>query len=123
MGRTTSSLLLTRRGSFRVATTVPTIFPNNMSGSTFCVPGFAVQRWFDMNLNPRILRFRGRGLADGEHFFEAGVRPGDDVDGDELADPARRGSARVGGRLDRGDVAANHRGHVAGADLLPPDER
>src|SRR5262249_61675890 len=37
-------------------------------------------------------------------------------------DPARRGGARVGGGLHGGDVAADDGGHVAGADLLPPDE-
>src|SRR5262249_12036342 len=39
-GRTTSSLLLTRRGSFRVATTVPTIRARSMRLGS----GFGVQR-------------------------------------------------------------------------------
>ena len=46
-----------------------------------------------------------------------------DVDRDELAHPARRRSAGVGGRLHGRDVAAHDGGHVAGADLLPADER
>ena len=51
------------------------------------------------------------------------MRTRDDVDRHELADAARRGGAGVGRGLDRGDVAAHDGGHVAGADLLPADER
>src|SRR5471030_218801 len=43
IGRTISSLLLTSRGSLRVATTVPTILANSMKGSRFRVQGFRVR--------------------------------------------------------------------------------
>ena len=51
------------------------------------------------------------------------MRPRDDVHRDELADAARGRGARVGGRLDGRDVAAHDGGHIAGADLLPADQR
>src|SRR5687768_16817525 len=44
------------------------------------------------------------------------------MDGDELANTARRGSARIGRCFHGGDVAADDGSHVASADLLPPDE-
>src|SRR5262249_23834864 len=57
-GLTTSSLLLVSRGSLRVATTVPTIFPTSTAL---------------LGLD------RGR-LADRERIFEVGVGARDDVD-------------------------------------------
>jgi len=33
-----------------------------------------------------------------------------------------RGGTGIGGRADRGDVAAHHRGNVARADFLPADQ-
>src|SRR4051812_1408443 len=45
------------------------------------------------------------------------------MDGNELADPARRRGAGVGRGLDRGHVPAHDCGHISGADLLPSDER
>ena len=63
------------------------------------------------------------GLADRQRVFEVGVRTRDDVHRHELADAPRRRGAGVGRRLHRRDVAAHDRGHVAGADLLPADQR
>ena len=63
------------------------------------------------------------GLADRQRVFEVGVRARDDVHRHELADAARRGGAGVGRGLHRRDVAAHDGGHVAGADLLPADQR
>ena len=62
-------------------------------------------------------------FADGQDVFEVGVRPGNDVHRHQLADAPRRGGAGIRRRLDGGDVAAHDRGHVAGADLFPPDQR
>ena len=50
------------------------------------------------------------------------MRPGNDVDGDELADAAGGGRARIGRGLDRADVAAREHGDVAGADVFLADE-
>ena len=62
-------------------------------------------------------------LADRQRVFEVRVRTRNDVHRDELADAARGGSARIGGGLHRGDIAAHDGGDVAGADLLPADQR
>ena len=51
------------------------------------------------------------------------MRPRNHVHRHELADPAGRRRARIGGRLDRRDVAAHDGGHVPGADLFPADQR
>src|SRR6187399_1577412 len=102
-----SSLLLTRRGSFRVATTVPTMRARIM-------------------LDPEVrggasLRLRAdSGLADRKRVLEVGVRPRDDVHRDQLADAAGGGSAGIGRGLHGGHVAAHDGGHVARADLLQP---
>ena len=63
------------------------------------------------------------GLADRQRVLEVGVRARDDVHRHQLADAARRGGAGVGGRLHGRDVAAHDGGDVAGADLLPADQR
>ena len=47
---------------------------------------------------------------------------GNDVDGDDLANLARRRRAGVGRGFDRADVAANHDRDEAAADLLPANE-
>src|SRR6186713_132297 len=114
MRRTTRSFVPTSFSSLRVATSVPTTrptcivaYPCRLSGATRgLVPGAAGVSSLS-------------GFADREHVLEVVVRTRNHVDGDELADPAGRGRARVGGRLDRGDVAPAHDGHVAGPDLLP----
>ena len=51
------------------------------------------------------------------------MRTRNDVHRHELADAARRGGAGVGRGLHGRDVAAHDGGHVAGADLLPADQR
>src|SRR6266480_1105599 len=98
MGRTTSILLLTRRGSLRVATTVPTTFPR----SILCEPG--------------VLRagsgLGGSGFADRQCILEVRVRPRDDVYGDELAYAACRRGARVGRGFDGRDVASHDGGDI-----------
>ena len=58
----------------------------------------------------------------GEDAFDLGVRPGDDVDRDQLADAARGGGPGIGGGLDGADVAADHDGDVAGADVFLADQ-
>ena len=54
--------------------------------------------------------------------LDFGVRPRNDVHRHELADAARGGGAGVGRGLDRADVAADHHGDVAGADVLLADQ-
>ena len=44
------------------------------------------------------------------------------MNADELADATRGGGARVGGGLDRSDVATDDRGDEAGIDFLPANE-
>ena len=51
------------------------------------------------------------------------MRARDDVHRHELADAPRRRGAGVGRGFHGRDVAAHDRGHVAGADLLPADQR
>ena len=51
------------------------------------------------------------------------MRTRDDVHRDELADAARRRGTGIGRSLHGRDVAADDRGHVAGADFLPADQR
>jgi hypothetical protein len=51
------------------------------------------------------------------------VRARDDVDGHELADAAGGGGAGVRSRLHGRHIAAHDGSHVAGADLLPADQR
>src|SRR5688500_8504778 len=105
MGRATISLLLTSRGSFRVATTVPTTRAR-------------ISLWsWKLGLRARV------GLSDRQRVFEIGVRTRDHVNGDEFTHATGGGGTGIGGSFDRGDVAAHDRGHVAGANLLPPDER
>jgi hypothetical protein len=62
------------------------------------------------------------GLADLQRVFEIGMRARDDVYRHELADPAGSGSSGIRRSLDGGDVAADDRGDVPGADLLPTDK-
>ena len=44
----------------------------------------------------------------GRIFSTSSCGPGNDVDADQFADAAGRGGARVGGGLDRADIAAHH---------------
>src|ERR1035438_8494100 len=104
-GLRTSSVLPSRRGSFRVATTVPTT-----RARIICRSGF------------RLLAVGGLGLADRQHVFQTLVRTRDHVDRDQLAHAPGRGGTGIGGRAARGDVAAHHRGNVARADFLPADQ-
>src|SRR5436189_3017285 len=109
-----SSLLLTSRSSLRVATTVPTTFARIMSESPKCPMANGKCR-NGSAFGIRHSSFRGAGrLADGKRVLEVRVRTRDHVDGDELPHAPRGGRAGVGRRLDRGDVAADDRGHVAG---------
>src|SRR3954452_22662962 len=106
MQRATSSFALSRRGSFRVATTVPTILARSIGP--------------DGGQEGKALFLR---LADRQRVFEVCMRPRDDVDRHQLADATGCCGARVRSGLYRRDVAANDRGHVAGANLLPADQR
>src|SRR4051794_6337497 len=113
-----SSLLLTSRSSFRVATTVPTTLARIMSmfnaqcsrtnARASLIEALDVERWSSL------LRGRRR-LANRQCVLEVRVRTRDDVDRHELAHTARRGGAGVGRGLDGRDVTANNRGHVARA--------
>src|SRR5258708_28432774 len=98
-----SSLLLTRRGSFLVATMVPTISASSIQLFRFsiCRASIVARRSEKFALGLR----SGR-LADRERVLEIGVRARNHMDRDQLADPARRRGACVGRRLDRRDVAA-----------------
>src|SRR6516164_1394507 len=63
---------------------------------------------------------RGRFLArQGQDAAQIFVRPGDDLDADDLADAGGRRAAGVDGGLDRRHVADHQRRHHAAADLLP----
>src|SRR5208283_814190 len=64
----------------------------------------------------------GRGLREGENSAQILVGPGDNLDADDLADPAGRRGARVDSRLDRGHVAGHEGRHQAAADLVPADQ-
>src|SRR5262245_43248026 len=99
--RTTRSLRPESPASFRVETTVPTTCPSIMRA---------------------LLPVGGFGLADRQHVLEGGVRPRDDMDGDDFADARRGGLAGFGRGPDGGDVTAHDRGHVPAADLLVADE-
>ena len=67
--------------------------------------------------------FTGWRLSLRKHPFDFGVRPGNDVDRDELADAPGSRRARIGRGLDRADVAADQHGDVAGADVFRADQR
>src|SRR5262245_26845538 len=131
MDRATISLLLTSRGSFRVATTVPTIFARSIRGPEFQsskVPGFGVhvnagtlEPWNAGTLETSLC-LGGRGLSDRQRILEICVGTRNDVHRHELADAARRGGTGIRRSLDRCDVAADDCRHVAGADLLPADQ-
>ena len=54
----------------------------------------------------------------GKNLFDLGVRAGND----ELADATRRGGPGVCRSFHRADVAANHRAHVASADVFFADQ-
>ena len=58
----------------------------------------------------------------GQDPFDFGVRPGDDVHGDEFAHAPRGRGTGVGGGLHRADIAAHQDGDVAGADVLGADQ-
>src|SRR3989442_868789 len=73
---------------------------------------------------PRLPGRRGhRGLADGQHVFERLVRPRDHVDRNQLAHAPCRRRARIGSRFHSSHIAADQRGNVARADLLPAHQR
>src|SRR5262249_38727938 len=89
-----------RRGSLRVATTVPTTR--------------------DTSIEALLLSLRGRlRLANRQYVFQVLVRPRDDVHRDQLAHAAGRSRAGVCGGLDGGHVAAQPDRHGAGPDLSP----
>ena len=58
----------------------------------------------------------------GKDLLDFGVRTGNDVDRDQLADAPRRRGAGIGRGLHRADVAAHHHRDVAGADVFLADE-
>jgi len=100
-----SSLKPSKRGSFRVATTVPTTRARIMKP-----------------LAPATCRRSALRPADRQHVFQALVRARDDMHRDEFAHASRRGGAGIGGRANRRHVAAHHRGHVARSDFFPADQ-
>src|SRR5215471_11047498 len=79
MGLMISSFLPSRRGSLRVATTVPTTRANILSFR---------------RLLAGVLRLR---LADGQNVFQALMRARNDVYRDQLADAPRSRGSGVGG--------------------------
>src|ERR1039458_8533965 len=106
MGLRMRSFLPSRRGSLRVATTVPTTRARIMK-----IPSVRLLSG-GLRLN----------LADGEDILQALMGAGDDVDGDEFADTPGGGGAGIGGGAHGRDIPANHGGDVAGSNLLPADE-
>src|SRR5437868_431594 len=56
---------------------------------------------------------------EGQGRAEVLVRARDDLDADDLADPAGGGGAGIDRRLDRGHVADHEGRHQAAADLVP----
>ena len=83
--------------------------------------GFFLRRTFEPVVSPFVssVSFVLNHLATfGEDAFHLGMRPRDDVDRDELANPASGGGARVGGRLDSADVATHQDGDVTGPDVF-----
>src|SRR6476646_1446953 len=104
MGRTISSLLLTRRSSLRVATTVPTTLASSIG-----VCGESETSNFELQTSDFLLGLLR--LADREHVLEIRVRTRDDVHRDQLADATRGGGTRVRCGLDGRDIAADDGGH------------
>src|SRR5205814_641101 len=62
------------------------------------------------------------GRAFGEDSFDLGMGPWNDVDGDELADPASSGGAGIGSGFHRAHIATDHHGDVPGADVFLADQ-
>src|SRR5262245_49861178 len=63
-----------------------------------------------------------RALSDRQNVFEVRMRPRNDMDADELTDPAGSRSSGVSRRLHGRNVTANHCRNVAGPDLFPAHE-
>src|ERR1044071_4829282 len=100
--RTTRSFSPSSVGSLRLATSVPMTLPRTTAAL--------------------LLAVAGPDSAERQDGVDVGVRPRDHVDRHDLADALGGALAGLGRRLDRGDVAAHDRGHVAAAGLLVPDE-
>src|SRR5215468_6597421 len=103
--RTTRSFSPSSVGSLRLATSVPMTLPRTTAALLLAVAAG-----------------RDRRPAERQDGVDVGVRPRDHVDRHDLTDPLGGALAGLGRRLDRGDVAAHDRGHVATAGLLVPDE-
>src|SRR3972149_11434542 len=98
MTLTTSSFLPSRRGSLRVATTVPTTRASCIDNSNGQDP--AASRWAErasLAPDPRLAGDQLGGLADGQHVFQRRMRARDNVHGNQLAHPASGGGAGGGG--------------------------
>src|SRR3972149_3507744 len=95
---TTRSFFPSRRGSLRVATTVPTTRARSISETPTPAaqwPGHRAQR----ERVSRLAADQLGGLAEGQHVFQRRVRPRNDVHGDQLAPAARGGGAGGRGRV------------------------
>src|SRR5215468_8180576 len=103
--RTTRSFSPSSVGSLRLATSVPMTLPRTTAPLLLAVAAGLDRR-----------------PAERHDGVDVGVRPRDHVDRHDLADALGGALAGLGRRLDRGDVAAHDRGHVAAAGLLVPDE-
>src|SRR5260370_10179649 len=97
MGFRISSLNPSRRGSLRVATTVPTTRARIMA----CLFAF---------------RF-----ADGQYAFQAGVGARDHVDGNQLAHPAGCRGTGVSSSAYGSHIAPYQHRHISPTDLFPSD--
>src|SRR5579863_9521153 len=91
MGLRMSSFLPSRRGSFRVATTVHTTRARIMTTLVRLLAGALCL-----------------GLADWQYVFQALVRARDDVHRDEFAHAARGGGPGIGGGTNRRNIPADH---------------
>src|SRR5579871_1006957 len=99
------SFLPSRRGSFLVATTVPTTRARIMTALVRLLSGAL-----------------GLRFADRQNVFQALVRTRDHMHRNEFSHAARCGSSGICRGADGRDVAANHCGDVTGSDLLPADQ-
>jgi hypothetical protein len=65
-----------------------------------------------------LIRTQASAPVNGQHALNFGVWTRNDVNTNQLADPARRRCSSVGCCLHRPNVAANKDRHITGADVL-----